>query len=146
MTTVELVITIVGSILGAAGLWKFIEFLITRRDNKKDKLNDLSKQVAEGFKQTNDSLTALQENDKRTDEALTRVQLLQMIDMRPTDVIGISKIAERYFKDLRGDWYATHVFADWLAKGGYDIPEWFSWPEDMKRPQKKQKGERKDAE
>lgn len=50
MTTVELVITIVGSILGAAGLWKFIEFLITRRDNKKDKLNDLSKQVAEGFK------------------------------------------------------------------------------------------------
>ena len=60
-----------------------------------------------------------------------------MIDMRPTDVIGISKIAERYFKDLRGDWYATHVFADWLSKGGYDIPEWFTWPEDMERPQKK---------
>lgn len=145
MTTVELVITIVGSILGAAGLWKFIEFLITRRDAKKDKLGALSRQVAEGFQQTNESLAALRENDKRTDEALTRVQLLQMIDMRPTDVVGISKIAERYFGELKGDWYATHVFADWILRGGYEIPEWFKWPEDMELPKKKKEGH-KDAE
>ena len=138
MTTVELVITIVGSILGAAGLWKFIEFLISRRDAKKDKLGALSEQVAAGFQKTNESLDALRENDKRTDEALTRVQLLQMIDMRPTDVVGISKIAERYFGELKGDWYATHVFADWIVKGGYDIPEWFKWPDDMDRPKKKE--------
>ena len=45
----QYVVTIVGSIVGATGLFKFIEFLISRRDNYSTRDSSVSREI-EGIK------------------------------------------------------------------------------------------------
>lgn len=51
MTSSELVIAIIGAVLGSTGLFTFIQYLISRKDKKNDKLEGLQKSIDE-LKQT----------------------------------------------------------------------------------------------
>lgn len=101
------VLTIVGAILASNALFGFIQFLISRRDTKKNvygKLMTLEKDVL-------------------------RTQLLLLILMKPEEHQEILTIAEHYFapppKGLDGDWYMTSIFNKWLSDSKMAEPVWF---------------------
>ena len=99
----NITVTIVGSILASNAFFAFLQFLITRKDTKKNvkgKLIVLEKDVL-------------------------RTQLLLLILLKPQEKQEILTIAEHYFGDLHGDWYMTSIFNKWLKENEVAEPEWF---------------------
>ena len=90
------------AILGGGNLLLFIEFLISRHDKKKE-----------------DEMLTIKRDGIRT-------QLLVLIFMSPDDTAEILRVAERYFKDLDGDWYMTPIFYRYLKEHNVAEPEWFN--------------------
>ena len=99
-------------ILGGGNLILFIKFLIERHDRKKERSED---QDAEGLKKR---LTVLERDGLRT-------QLLLLILLKPTEQTEILRIAEHYFKNLKGNWYMTSIFNKWIEDSGVAEPDWF---------------------
>lgn len=99
-------------LLGGGNLILFIKFLIERHDRKKERVED---QDAEGVKKR---LLVLERDGLRT-------QLLLLILLRPTEQTEILRLAEHYFKDLKGNWYMTSIFNKWLEESDVASPEWF---------------------
>lgn len=99
----EIAKVVVAAVLGSNALFAFLQFLITRRDTKKNvkgKLLTLEKDVL-------------------------RTQLLLLILLRPEEKQEILTIAEHYFKDLKGNWYMTSIFNKWLKEKKIAEPTWF---------------------
>ena len=99
----DLTMTITLAVLGSNALFAFIQFLISRHDTKKNikgKLNTLEK----------DGL---------------RTQLLLLILMKPEEQTEILRLAEHYFKVLKGNWYMTSIFKNWLKENNVGEPDWF---------------------
>ena len=99
-------------LLGGGNLILFIKFLIERHDRKKERVED---QDAEGMKKR---LLILERDGLRT-------QLLLLILLRPTEQTEVLRLAEHYFKDLKGNWYMTSIFNKWLEDIGVAEPDWF---------------------
>ena len=71
-------------------------------------------------------LTAIEANQRLAEKDSLRTQLLLMIADYPREEQEIMKLAEHYFKDLHGDWYATSIFNKWLERdASCGKPEWF---------------------
>lgn len=102
---------IVLGLLGGGNLVLFVKFLIERHDRKVERAEDKS---AEGMKKR---LLILERDGLRT-------QLLLLILLRPTEQTEILRLAEHYFKDLKGNWYMTSIFNKWLESSGIAEPEW----------------------
>ena len=100
-------------LLGGGNLILFIKFLIERHDRKKERAED---QDAEGLRKR---LLVLERDGLRT-------QLLLLILLRPTEQTEILRLAEHYFKDLKGNWYMTSIFNKWLEESSVAEPDWFS--------------------
>ena len=102
------IITIVSAIIASQAVFGFIQFMITRRDTKKNVYG---------------KLTMLEKDVLRT-------QLLLLILMRPEEQQEILTIAEHYFspppKGLDGDWYMTSIFNKWLGVSEIAEPDWFN--------------------
>ena len=96
----------------------FIQFLISRQDNKDESKKKLEKVLEEISEQ-------LTKNEKDT----LRTQLLLLLLIKPQEVTEILRLAERYFskppKGLGGNWYMTSIFKNWLVENGVGKPEWF---------------------
>ncbi len=99
-------------LLGGGNLILFIKFLIERHDHKKERDEDKD---AEGLEKR---LFVLERDGLRT-------QLLLLILIRPTEQTEILRLAEHYFKDLKGNWYMTSIFNKWLEEADVAMPEWF---------------------
>ena len=99
-------------LLGGGNLILFIKFLIERHDRKKERAED---QSAEGLKKR---ILVLERDGLRT-------QLLLLILLKPTEQTEILRIAEHYFKDLKGNWYMTSIFNKWIEDSGGSEPDWF---------------------
>lgn len=102
------IISIVIAVLASQALFGFVQFMITRKDTKKNisgKLATLEKDVL-------------------------RTQLLLLILMRPEEQQEIMTIAEHYFskppKGLNGNWYMTSIFNKWLLNSDIAQPDWFN--------------------
>lgn len=93
--------------LGSSALFGFIQFLITRRDKKKD-----------------DSKVVIEKLNK-LEKDICRTQLLELITDYGDNVSEIMKIARHYFEDLNGNWYLSSLFEEWLQKHKMSIPNWF---------------------
>lgn len=98
---------LIGIAIGAGG-FVFIQFLITRRDDKADKLGKLMNE-----------LNALQKD-------MLRVQLLVLMKDYPErkDEI-IDKVGRKYFIELNGDWYMSQLFDNYLVNAMVARPAWF---------------------
>ena len=92
------------SAMTSGGVLAFIQFLITRHDNRKGIGTTLKKLEKDGL----------------------RTQLLLMILMKPEEKKEILTLAQHYFVDLDGNWYMTDIFKKWLKEKGHSNPEWFS--------------------
>lgn len=100
-------------ILGGGNLILFIKFLIERHDRKKERAEDKDQ---EGIRKR---LLVLEKDGLRT-------QLLLLILLKPTEQTEILRIAEHYFRDLKGNWYMTSIFNKWLEESDVAEPDWFN--------------------
>ena len=104
--------------LGNAGVMAaiitLVEYLIKRHDAKKGKMGELDSK-----------LDSIDKRLEKTEKDELRTQLLLMVSDYPDDKAGIMAVAQHYFEDLNGNWYATSIFNQWLKKYGYAKPEWF---------------------
>ena len=100
------------AILGGGNLILFVKFLIERHDRK---IEQTENEEREGIK---NKLLTLEKDGLRT-------QLLLLILIRPDEQTEILRIAEHYFKVLKGDWYMTSIFNNWLKDRVIAEPEWF---------------------
>lgn len=100
------------AVLGGGNLILFVKFLIERHDRK---IEQADNEEREGIK---NKLLVLEKDGLRT-------QLLLLILIRPDEQTEILRIAEHYFKVLKGDWYMTSIFNNWLKDSVIAEPEWF---------------------
>lgn len=101
------VLTIAGAVLTSSAVVGFVQFMISRKDNKDETLEKIKKQL------------------KHQERDILRTQMLMLILMRPKEQQEILTIAERYFVTLKGDWYMTSIFNTWLNEMDIAEPEWF---------------------
>lgn len=102
------IVSIIIAVLASQALFGFIQFMITRKDTKKN---------------ISGKLTTLEKDVLRT-------QLLLLILMKPEEQQEIMTIAEHYFskppKGLNGNWYMTSIFNKWLIDADIAQPDWFN--------------------
>ena len=114
METSEIILAIILACIGSSGLMTFIQFLISRRDKKAEKKDDVLKELKE-IKE----LCNIHEKD------ICRSQLLLLIADYPEDKKEIMKLAEHYFEDLNANWYMSSIFNTWLEQNKITQPDWF---------------------
>lgn len=71
--------------------------------------------------QINEFREEVRDSDKNQDQAITRLELMNLIQTDPTNVAAIEKMARYYFRVLDGDLYMTQKFSDWAREYGGDI-------------------------
>lgn len=62
---------------------------------------------------------------ERLEKDSLRTQILVMMSDYPNEKQEMLTLAERYFDQLKGDWYLTSLFNEWLIKSGTTPPTWF---------------------
>ena len=116
-------------LLVAGGAFAFIEFLIRRRDDKKDKKDGLQAALGSIKTELESIKTDLDKRFKRAEKDGLRTQLLVMILLRPQEKKEILTLGQRYFskppEGLNGNWYMTDIYKKWLQEEGHSNPDWF---------------------
>lgn len=115
MLDLSQVITIVAAIMGSG----LIQFFVTRHDDKKkesidDKLAPISSKIDK-----------LLNEQKKSEKDNLRTQLLVMMTVMPNNHEEIMTLAQRYFGELKGDWFYSSLFAKWLKDNNIEKPIWF---------------------
>ena len=105
---------ILALIASAAAILAFVQFLITRRDQKKGEL-------AQILKDNKEMKQAIQ--DVKMDNC--RMQLMMLIRISPKSAADILPLAFHYFVELKGDQFLTNLFSDWLKSQEINKPIWF---------------------
>ena len=101
------------AILGSAGLFSLIQFLITRHDRTKATNREFAEQ-----------LNRIEARTIRNEIATTRLQLIYLIEERPTNTDTILMTAQRYFGELKGNGEAWAEFHAWAKENKIDI-DWY---------------------
>lgn len=65
--------------------------------------------------QINDLKSSMQESDKQQNQAITRLELMNLMQTDADNVVAIEKMAKYYFQELDGDLYMTQKVSDWCA-------------------------------
>lgn len=101
----DLGVAIVSGLLGAGGIISFVQFLISRHDNKKGELDSIRRELKE-IKETLDE----------TIIRVTRVELKGLMRDDPDNVEAIMQVAGYYFVDLDGNAYMHTMFEKWAKE------------------------------
>lgn len=110
----EFIQTLVLSILGSGAFATVVTAVINAINNRRSKLKVIE--------------TKLSEIDKKlltSEKDTLRTQLLIMLSDYPEETQEIMTIAQHYFGDLKGDWYATSLFNRWITEREVAEPSWF---------------------
>lgn len=59
---------------------------------------------------------------KETRQDTIRIQLLMIMEHQPDNIDTIIKLAEKYFIELKGDWYMTSEFNKWAKAHDVIVP------------------------
>lgn len=57
----------------------------------------------------------MQESDKQQNQAITRLELMNLMQTDADNVVAIEKMAKYYFQELDGDLYMTQKVSDWCS-------------------------------
>lgn len=98
------------TILGSAGVFSLIQFLISRHDRKNDSLVGIKRELDGINKSLND-----------TNIRVTRMELLRLIQSDPDNLDAVLQVAEYYFIELDGNAYAHAIFEKWAIEHGVAI-------------------------
>lgn len=63
----------------------------------------------------------IETSDKKQDQAITRLELMNLIHNDPTNKAAIEKMARYYFITLNGDLYITERYSRWAEEYNGDI-------------------------
>lgn len=110
----DILITALSTAISTGAIFGFIQFLVTRHDDRDDE----KKKVEDALADINNKLTR---NEKDT----LRTQLLLLILMKPDEKHEILTVGECYFVKLKGNWYMTSLFKKWMRQNNVEEPEWF---------------------
>lgn len=116
MDYTALVLGIIGALCGNG----LIQYLLTRKDNLKKESIESKLQPIES------KLDKLLVETRKTEKDNLRTQLLVMMNMMPNNQEEIMTCAERYFKQLEGDWFYSSLFAKYLKENNIEPPIWFN--------------------
>lgn len=116
---------IVVALLINSAFWGFIQFLISRYDRKSDEKDGFKKSVDDINAKIDDFTEKVKSELKRQEKDSVRTQLLVLILLKPEEEQEILTLGEHYFKDLKGNWYMTNIFSNWLKDTKTGEPEWF---------------------
>lgn len=106
----ELIIAIVAGVFGsAAAIFSFIQFLITRHDNKN---GDKCQYTAQ--------LNRIEAKSNCNELAICRLQLIYLIHEQPNNQDTILQTAQRYFIELNGNGEAWAIFDTWAKSKKLD--------------------------
>lgn len=105
---------IVIAIIGSGVLSTIVSAVVTAISNRKSRLKTIEAK-----------LTVIEANQRIAEKDALRTQLLLMIADYPDEGTEILKLAEHYFKDLKGNWTATAIFNGWAKEHNLDMPVWF---------------------
>lgn len=70
--------------------------------------------------QISDFRNEVKESNNKQDQQITRLELMNLIQNDPTNVVGIEKLARYYFQELNGNQYMTGVYSRWCQEYGGD--------------------------
>lgn len=101
-------------VLGSEAVLKFIEFLVTRKDRKKGRLDQIEAR-----------LDGIEKRQKTEERDICRSQMMMLMKLFPADMPELLKVGQHYFADLHGNWYMTTLFRKHLKTHEVDPPEWF---------------------
>ena len=99
--TIGAVVAILGALTGALG-WIQAQFA-----------NAVSSQISAFQNETRDA-------DLRHEQAVTRVELMMIMEHDPENVVAIEQMAKHYFGELKGDKYMTSKYSAWARQYGGD--------------------------
>lgn len=102
--------------------------IITAINNRKGRLKEIEdtlKRIDDRFDGVDMRFDAVDKRQNISEKDALRTQLLLLISDYPDNQEGIMQVAQRYFGELDGNWYATSLFNHWLEKNGIAKPEWF---------------------
>lgn len=71
-------------------------------------------------------LEALEKKMNKAELDSVRLQMMVLMTDFPEDKQEILRVAEHYFKDLHGNWFATSLFYKFLEENDIAEPEWFN--------------------
>ena len=100
---------LVTAVLGSGGFFALIQFLVSRYDNKNERLDRIEQKI-----------DASLEKGERNELAITRFQLLFLIRMEPDNKDAILQTAQRYFMELDGNGEAWDAFKHWADEKEVD--------------------------
>ena len=118
MTSME---TIIVAILGSGALSALISGIFNLISNSAKR----RKEIADQLIIINHRLETIEKNQSKAEKDQCRTQLLMMINDFPTERAEILELAKHYFADLKGNWFATPIFNNWLEEYKIGKPEWF---------------------
>ena len=98
-------VALISGLLGAGGLISFVQFMISRHDNKNSELNAIKKELKE-----------IRDTQKETIIRVTRGELKDLIRDDPENIEAVIQVAEYYFKDLNGNAYMHTIFEKWAKE------------------------------
>ena len=107
----EILIAVIGSEVATV----LITALINAWTNRKSRL-----------KAVEQKLDHIEQKLNRSEKDELRTQLLLMLSDYPDEVGEIMTLAQHYFGDLEGNWYASSLFNKWLLQYQITKPLWFS--------------------
>ena len=112
---IEIILGFIGAVLGSG----IIQFFVTRHDSKK------KESIEEKLKPIESKLDKIIDEQKTSEKDALRTQLLVMMTTLPNNHEEIMTLAERYFGQLKGDWFYSSLFAKWLKENDIEKPIWF---------------------
>lgn len=102
------------AIIGSGAFTTLVTAIINAFNGRKSKLKKIEAQ-----------LSGIDEKLVKSEKDSLRTQLLIMLSDYPDEVQEIMTIAQHYFGDLKGDWYATSLFNKWITNNTIAEPSWF---------------------
>lgn len=100
--TIGAIVAIMGALSGALG-WLQSQFA-----------NAVSSQISDFQQETRDA-------DLRHEQAVTRVELMMLMEHDPENVVAIEQMAKHYFGELKGDKYMTSKYSAWAKQYDGDM-------------------------
>lgn len=113
------------TLLGSTAVISFIQFLISRHDNKKQKSDDTKSEIEAMRVEMRERFAQQKKEACKQEKDSIRIQMLFMMEFHSDNQNEIMTMAERYFKDLKGDWWMTSYFFKYLEENKIAKPEWF---------------------
>lgn len=98
------------TIIGSAGVFSLVQFLISRHDRKRDDLDGIKKE-----------LKSIKAGQDAINTKVTRMELMNLIKEDSNNIDSILQVAEYYFIELDGNAYAHAMFEKWAKAHGVAI-------------------------